>query len=347
MISHMQPVEQKIERDPFLSLQKELQKECPRFATMGFSRNAGLGHKFAEIVFGMDFAEETNSTYVIDERALDARGKHGSYKWFLKFLPLLQQEIPLSKVRSLKKIATITGRWNQLVQRSYQNKTCNVLLLTSLHTCCDHKKTCYCTKSRVGAFERVKWRMRDAFMKSTYTPSRQLDDLIEAPMKNVTHSGKQLTITWHLRSGDFVINANNPEYFEHVASQLASVLSNAGVSFHVFFFGENDMLQKFPFVPGICQRHLHGQCSYPKSSVMETLYYMTKSDILVTSGSSFPAVAALLRTDGIVLNAVPKENLIGVYEVNEQGRLAVDGTIVKPSLHQLTHQLQTIASREK
>ena len=59
----------------------------------------------------------------------------------------------------------------------------------------------------------------------------------------------------------------------------------------------------------------------------ETFYHMIKSDVLVTTGSSFSAVAAMLRSSGITLAAIPKERVVGIYKVSESLEIDNDGII--------------------
>ena len=63
--------------------------------------------------------------------------------------------------------------------------------------------------------------------------------------------------------------------------------------------------------------------------VRDSLYHMIHSDILVTSGSSFPAVAGLLRSSGMTLAARSKGKVVGIYETSEQLLIDEDGTIPK------------------
>lgn len=191
----------------------------------------------------------------------------------------------------------------------------------------------------MGAFDRVKWRMREAFSRSTYTPLQQLQELMtHSPNKNEPI----ITIVWHLRLGDIVLNSNK-EHFVQLALQLATLLQKANnLPVHIFFLGQDNVLGSFPFLPEICKDLFQGNCSYPIMGVKETLYYMVESDVLITSGSSFPAIAALLRTKGLVLYEYPKENVLGIYELSEHGLIDPNGTIVKPSMSELRHQLQVI-----
>lgn len=63
--------------------------------------------------------------------------------------------------------------------------------------------------------------------------------------------------------------------------------------------------------------------------VRDSLYHMIQSDVLITSGSSFAAMAGLLRSNGMTLAARSKEGVVGIYETSEQLLIDKDGTIAK------------------
>ena len=300
--------------------------QCFRFATMEHVHSAGLGHKLTEVVLGMAFAEETNSTYLYEYSFWSHRGKHGSYEWLPSFLPLQDYEVTPEKMNQLtdgleEDLTEKLGQWDHIVELSKLG-TCNVLFSTKLHMCCDDAEsttTCYCTQStsRIGSFEQVKGRFRQAFSKSKYTPTMHLSDLI--PAINTTRDS-DITITWHIRVGDIVLNASK-DFFLRISEQLAFTLKKKDVSARVFFFGEGGedvILQAFSFLPEMCEQFFSGNCFFPMMNVADTLYHMVKSNILITSGSSFAAIAGLLRTKGVTLAAIPKEFVVGIYETSEQ-----------------------------
>jgi hypothetical protein len=332
---------------------------CPRFARLRHTLCAGLGHKITEIVFGMVFAQETHSSFVFDDNVWSHVGDHGSYEWLTDVLPFQDSEVTLSGFNNYNKkrinagydgVEVINGRWSELLEQSvHGNRSCGVFYETELTQCCDEEEICVCTMSKIDGFERFKWRLREVFLHTKSKPKQQLDDFIvsknisqENIVKIETHS---INIVWHVRGGDIVLNANK-EYFDRLASQIASVLTEAKLSAQIFFFGE-DVLGIFPFLPQVCQMFFPGKCFYTENvDVKDTFYHMVKSDMLVTSGSSFAAVAALFRIDGVVLSAFPKEGLVGVYEVSEQGLIGKNGTIEKPSLDELGFQLRAVHSRK-
>jgi hypothetical protein len=314
---------------------------CPRFATMLHDFGAGLGHKFAEVLFGMVLAEETNSTYVLDDRTWVDEGDHGSYAWLLDFLPLDKSEFTLSELEHIStnqtSIRAVYDRWETVIRESKApTYSCHVLFSTHMYWCCLNAAVCYCTlyEPLVGTYDRLKWRMRETFSRSNYFSSPRLGP--------VTGNEARVSIAWHLRQGDIVLNANE-EHFDRLASQIASVLHQAPpIPFHFYFIGETNITKDFPFLPALCERHFHGNCSNLHVDVRDALLTMVGSDVLITSGSSFANLAAMLRTDGLTLYEYPKEMFLGIYEVSGQGLVHPNGTIEKPSLQDLKYRLNFI-----
>lgn len=321
---------------------------CPRFATMKHKKHAGLGHKFAEVVFGMILAEETNSTYVFDDSTWSLHGTHGSYSWLMDFLPLHNSEVTLSEFELFStnhgNIVTVSDNLESLLMNLSRDAkyACNVFFTTSMDRCCPGEK-CWCTfqPSRVGSYDRIKWRIREAFSRSSYVPSQHLLDFSPAPKDEPI-----ISIAWHVRQGDLVLNANK-EHFERLASQIATVLYRVReLPVHFFIMGESNITRDFPFLPGLCEHYFQGNCSYLHLDVRDTLYHMVESDVLITSGSSFPVFAALLRTSGLILYEYPKEMVTGIFETSGEGLINPNGTIEVPSLRDLEYRLQIIFDKK-
>ena len=299
---------------------------------------------------GMKFAEETNSTYVYNDQVWRNNGKHGSYGWMNDFLPLGLTEVTKDDTEYQiyrDELETITGQWTDVVARS-ESTVCNVSFHTDIKGCCEAPNNiqCYCTKApaRSGTFEAMKGRLREAFSKSEYTPPQRLSDLM-GDADNNTRS--VVSVAWHVRLGDIVLNARK-EYFWAIASQTAAAFRNSDTIPHVFIFGEGregEISEDFPFLGEMCHEFFHGRCSYPEMDVRDTLYHMIHSDVLVTSGSSFPTMAGVLRSRGVTLAATPKEGVVGVYEVSEQLNIDQDGNIPNITLLQKFLEERSITNR--
>lgn len=313
--------------------------DCIRYATLMPTHN-GLGHRFTEVVVGMTFAQEINATYLYNKDGWLLKGKHGSYDWMVDFLPLHDIYATRNdhdhRIQQEQGLQVIEGHYKWMVQH-YSNNTCNIEMRTWLHFCCENEKPCFCTtdNNMIGSFDAMKGWFREAFSKSNYSTPTQLSVRLQElgiDTSNVnTTEASHLLVIWHVRVGDLVIN-NRTEYFSTIATQLSYAFQNSSMTPLIAFLGEGGedvMMKHFPFLPSICQDFFSNNCFYPNLDVRASLYHMIHSDMLITSGSSFSAIAGILRSTGMTLAAAPKEGkkAAGFYETSEQLRIARNGTI--------------------
>jgi len=346
------------------------QLDCPRFAYMDFTRN-GLGHRLSELVFGLQLATKANATYILDTKAWTLNGGHGNYSWLLDLLPLHNHYITMEYFDLWKRVKqglnmsrpmnTITGQWKHILINS-KIMDCNVIFRAKLKKCCERtlnpRNDCYCTgiSSHTGAFEEQKELLRSIWKESTYRPPHEL---LYYSNKNPrgnnsqdTNDNRMVSIVWHVRLGDIVLR-NDKEYFGTIASQIANSFRESNSSTPLLPFvvvmgegGKDAILQHFDFWPELCYQYFNDRCVYPDLDVQETLYHMVQSaDILVTSGSSFPATAAMLRSNGITLATMPMEGLTGIFGVSENIDIDVDGRI--PEIGKLTAYIESLSSEEQ
>lgn len=320
---------------------KLVNSDCRRYATVRVTQNAGLGHRFGEIVFGMLLAEVTNSTYVLDETSLYGPGIHGSYEWFRSFLPLSMTEYTLDDYENenlgseLRKIQLPLDEMKKFDERN--RSECNTFVESRSNSCCKNNQRdnpawwCWCFTALSGAYEKIRWRLAEAYEFSTFEPTINLYKGIES----------ELVVSWHIRAGDFSINKGNVAYFETVMSQVVAL--SGRIPLHIFFLGE-DVKVQYPFLESICHNH-STICSFPELESGNSFYHLVHSDMLITSGSSFPYASALFHR-GVVINAPPKEGGNGIYELSDHSQMNSEGFITKPTLSELHHQLHTIHLRK-
>lgn len=318
------------------------------------SSNGGLGHRFTEVVLGMKFAQENNVTYLYNKDTWSPVGIHGGYEWMIDFLPLHAIEVTRNdhyhRQQQQQGLQVIQGQWEWMVQHYSKENSCNIEMRTKLNMCCKDRwsnETCWCTfdEGRMGSFDTFKGRLREAFSKSKYfTPkhlSLRLQDLGVDKSINVTTITNKTSyslIVWHLRVGDIVLNARH-EYFSNIATQLSFSFQNSTMIPLIIFLGEGgkEGMKSFPYLPSLCHDFFLNNCFYPNMDVKDSLYHMIHSDILITSGSSFSAMAGVLRSNGMTLAARPKEGkaarptegVVGIYETSEQLLIDKDGKIAK------------------
>mmetsp|Transcript_11658 Transcript_11658/g.19364 ORF Transcript_11658/g.19364 Transcript_11658/m.19364 type:complete len:317 (-) Transcript_11658:992-1942(-) len=296
---------------------------------------AGLGHRFSEILFGFHLSQQTNSTFVLDEESLYySAGAHGSYEWFRDFLPLDKTEITLRELSSWhSQQRLVDGRWDSVVGLAKRNSSgCGVYYVTTAGSCCNNEADPGCAHGCWGAlfgiYEDFRWKIAEAFEFSAF---RLSTDLYRHP-----HFDSMLSIAWHLRSGDIVLN-NNQTYFETVARQLLFLTKY--IPAHFFLHGQN-VRKIFPFVEDICENLLSGNCSFPELNTQDSLFHLVYSDVLITSGSSFAYLAAALQKN-VVINSFPKGGILGVFELGDHGQMDREGNIFHPPVTQLRDRVKT------
>lgn len=131
------------------------------------TRRAGLGHKFSEILFGLRLAQQTNSTFVLDEESLYCLGEHGSYEWFREFLPLDKTEITLRELSSRHlKQRLVDDRWDSVVEVAKQNSDdCGVFYVTNSMSCCNNETDPGCVHgcwgALLGIYEGFRWKIAE------------------------------------------------------------------------------------------------------------------------------------------------------------------------------------------
>lgn len=324
--------------------------DCPRVVSLYLTEVAGMGHKLTEVLLGLALAQALNATYVFDDLIWKRATSHGTYEWFTDVLALQTTELTLSEWNAYWSqhwwtIRHVHSTWDGLLntKAKHPKNKCHVYFTSTLDRFCHvGQKECGGGRNEIGIglYDRFKWKLRSAYRPQAcqgVTPRTHGN--VSKPDDN-----HPVTVAWHVRGGDIRLN-NFQQYFDRLASQLVTVATlndNWGDStrlpLHVMFIGEN-VEEQFPFLPHTCRTILDGRCSYPILGPKESLCLLMQSDVLITSGSNFASVAAVLKTNGLVLNAFSKDGVRHFYEVAEQGLIDMNGTITKPSLEEFRHRM--------
>lgn len=294
---------------------------CKRYAYVSVSAAGGLGHKFGETILGMVFAFENDAEFVVDARAYLAKGTHGAYPWMIEFW----KSFDFPTVEEAKK-STVGLRVEHVVYWEHSamySNDCNIMLRTDYRRCsfmddavhAQDKATCF--RARIGAYNSVKVMLRRRFNRFEFCS--------EYP--HLLSGGEQTLIVWHLRSGDLVLHENDAAYFITVWEQIKASLPP---DYRLIFLGEPGSSSQFNFLENL----MKSASVVDNLDVKESLCLMLNSDLLITSGSSFPNVVGALSDPvrgPVILQAQQKEgNFYGIYEVFDQGYILANGTILPP-----------------
>lgn len=297
--------------------------QCQRFATMKISTSAGLGHNIGEVIFGILFAFEAEAMYVFDEEGFLLNGRHGNYSWVHSILDLskLQSRRTISKLDDMKSISLKS--WDDLTLYSHE---CQVFLHTSWKSCTDFispfRMGVSCFSHKIGAFNMAKSYLRRLLKADALTPRTT------SYLRNTS----MVSVVWHVRVGDrFVFRSVD---FYRKVHTLIEDLFPAG---HVNYFLSEGYCEKV--------RKLLPFLAVPLCTLNseDTFRHFLAADVFVTSGSSFASAAALLRTNPIVLQTLPKEGHFGVFEVTDHAIVNSNGDLHHPSLLVLKRQAANIS----
>lgn len=332
--------------NPFL----EVDAGCPRFAAVGFSTGAGAGHQFGDFVFTFILATEMNATVIYDDRITGTTGDHGE-NWIHNFLHLESLPYNLSMVQQafpgISVVHPVT--WADAV-RDYST-ACKVVVIISDNTCegPDGKPT-WCFMAKRGAYQSAKWPIRELFYSHEGTG-----------MFKPMYDESNYNIALHLRTGDITPHANEVAYFENLIQFVTRTLKGITHKYYIFFMPQ----------PGFRLSMLRGKHKnlypvgfeslehiLPKDTVLvsdlgpeaSTRHFMA-SDMLITTGSSFPSIAGLLTMTSTILSSCPKEgcspNIVESQLTDDMVLITASGLPASVDDRQLRSKLVTMAFRKR
>ena len=293
------------------------QAPCHRYAFVRRDPAAGLGHQFGDLVFGYIFALETNSSFVLEDWNSDldySNPRH--YSFDIKGFLGLGNLPTLDSIIKLKLHHHIIPRWTDANDNNLID-ACNILLETCDQCCVDHfdrslKNTYWCFLRKISAYDTAKTFFRTKYrLSSNYQPTTN--------RFKVSDALRFVSVAYHVRIGDITVkHSAAPDYFHNVMQQLNLLLSGPPTTYHY---------QLYVFSDGPLDNDTFGHISnyspvYVNDlSAEDTLHHLIHADILVTSGSSFAAMAAVLN-ENLVLQSMSKDGVLGIYEVTDQFVLA-------------------------
>lgn len=294
---------------------------CPRFAYIKINGGAGLGHQVVDVAIGLTFAFQHRAEFLYDQSGFHSRGHHGAYPWLPRYLGL-------DKARSVADAAASGQVRHKIVTRAWQTRIsgCNIMI-EGCEQCCyrladPSGDNTWCQLTSVGLFHSVQEQFRAWFAQSDPAAKSGL-----ALMYNET----TVNVAWHVRNGDVVL-LKDRLFYDTLMSEIRNIVGARKV--HYYFFSERPLAQTHPFILEYADTTL-----LHEMSEQLTFHHFVFADVLVTSGSSFPAAAAMLNS-GIVLQAPNKDDVYGVIELFDQGIVNASGSLLRPSAQQLSFNLQ-------
>lgn len=303
---------------------------CQRFAFLSGSTTSGFGHMTSSVILGYKYALEQNATIVIDRSKFLNRGRHGAYPWAIDLLGLdtLQDvnQLPTSHL-------TVVDEAVWLNHFSVE-PVCGVMY-RSCERCCStlNRSNMLQVDWCFGNTQRVFQVARPFFLQRFRYPRLNVSNsLIDCRL-----SGR-IDVVWHVRVGDFQVpHATKKILIDRVMNQTSELFGDLKLNLYVLSEGnlsQHGFTDHFkPYKPFYLDA----------LSVEEAFGTMVDASVLITSGSSFAAVAAFYKREPkIALQIKPKEGNKGVYDVLDHAIIDDFGIITHPPLSKLRDRVQLL-----
>ena len=262
----------------------------------------GLGHRFGMLVFAVDMAVRVNARVALDDTFWDIRSKdlfeHTDYRWAWRLFPFPAE----SQVNGCR---AGTGKVRQgplsvdgFVTARATGGACGCVRVHTGATSCSNK---WCFGAYEGSFDRVVPLFR-SFMHSQSQTSAMTTAVALLQRNSTSQPNDPVTVLWHLRSGDNPVHTANST----VAALKASIDANLrrrGARHTIVTLDPDQLWKTYPWL-----REL-GFEDQELPSKLPTLQAMINAEVLISTGSSYPLVAAALANVGrqIHLQFPPKE----------------------------------------
>lgn len=295
--------------------------DCQRFATVQISRQ-GLGHRLGEVIFGILFAFEAHAEFVLSKEAFGVSGRHGEYTWVQSFLDFdsLRSTSTIKRAKHLKVVRL--NSWDDLV---LYDRECHVFLITGYKSCTElvspFRRNVNCFEHKMGAYNMAKSYLRRLLKEN---------GLSTTVASHFTNESK-ISVAWHVRVGDFTL-FRSVEFYRKVHLLIQDLF---GSRYQNYFLSEGHCKQVERLLP-------FKAMSLCNMSGPDTFRHFLSANVFITSGSSFAAIAALLRTNHIVFQTLPKEGRFGVYEVTDHAVVNSSGDLLHPPVEVLKRQASGI-----
>lgn len=300
---------------------------------------------------------------LIDDELVDAKGIHGDYAWAKDFFNL-NAHLPFPDAAAAKAaypdLEVVRPNASESTYQSLVDSVkdkCNVIIETDmgvsphvlpielyawhlnvhphphLHLCLPQSCEGGCYFATKPHFQRVRNVLACNVMHAK--------DRASLPPLGFDNATDEYVVAIHVRRGDITLHGMGPEataYFTTLKSQIDQVLRDFP-TVHYYFITEGPELQAnqapFACLPSIFQESDDSvKTTYlnhldPQSSLL----HMMNADMLVTTGSSFPYIAATVSPKPVVLFGKPKEhNFFPGYLREDFILVEDDGSIVSPTL---------------
>jgi len=297
-------------------------RRCVRVLDCLRSKNAGLGHQIAELIFSLTLSVFHDATFVYESFPL-AKNDHNVSLAFVDELFGLKHVFSSkwSKDLELKSLRPLS------IQTS-QRDVCNVRFQGTYRDC--PGGVCFFSESMSHTFDRFAPCLRELSLVHGTWSSR----------KPKSMDSTSLNVVWHFRLGDLESHMPDDPFFRQLSSTLAPVFESAVCVRHYFVANWNIISEQRRVTYQDALQSQFKYTSFVAVDLEQTLLYFLHADIMIGSGSSLPRVAGLFSSIPLIVNIRPFHGWNHKAEYFSDGIDADNGGRVRTPIEDVFHKLR-------
>ncbi|KFH72419.1 hypothetical protein MVEG_02710 [Podila verticillata NRRL 6337] len=273
------------------------------FFTQQFERAAGLGHKFAELLMGWQYAQENNLTYIFDEESFLENSHDADLTFFADRLKDRLETLANHGLRYPPK------RWAAVTE--FTKTTADLL---DKHWSIRRIPGVYASPGTHCEYQG--WGESFCFERglSYYNANREFQDLLKSPFRRKTDAQRvyrlEDRVTIHLRLGD-IQNMLVPGTYAQILRNFERMhhISIQPEQLHfVYYLAESSNHREDDSSALQTLKEMFPKAQYHNlEKIEDTIWFLAQSATLITSGSGMSYMAAYLCSECRVVFVEPKE----------------------------------------
>ena len=295
---------------------------------------------FSRVVLTYIYALEKNATPVIDRDIFREKGPHGNYNWSLHYLGLNMLRDIGEVVQKENRLTTVPIRkveefvWTAKPKQE-TNTECNIVFQTCDFCCYRNvkKKPRWCQMVKKKSFSIA----RDYFLGLRKSSTMEKVPKVLQEYRVLGY----VEIVWHLRIGDINLEHNmNRLFLRRLIQTLKDIFEEEKIKIIVLSEKKNKKLLRL---------FRSYDAFFLNVDAMESLRIMIYCSVLVTSGSSFSALATMFKSKNtMAFQSTPKEGKnIDFYDIYEHAFVDNGGRVTSPDIYELKARAKVIIENLK
>lgn len=300
---------------------------CPRFLKNHLTVHAGIGHQFNELLFGLKKAQSVGMSYIFEP--FGGSQKHKDDYTFINDLlglPRLFSSLGgVSRQQAERISATMSSSWQNADDGEFTSNECNIFRSVRGYKHCTSASSgdCFEAPEHVHLYQDAMECLRTSVAAYGTAYDRCVFSQFFTHNSNESKAMRllpndTLVVVWHVRQGDRILHAPNDPMFAELMGALRGITE--GCKLLVLLVGKGksnadgthsvtqeyvSSVSKLAETTWMGSDH-HPHVTGPSFLIEDTFLAMMQADLLIGSGSSLPAIAALVSSEPLYFNHVPK-----------------------------------------